>query len=86
MVLVGLCLLVDCRAGVAGRNEGSDKAPKETLSKNDRMIEEHAQQMIQEGRRIFCFETFGSEAFWGETLQLHRAIAGEENGGVGGAA
>ena len=48
------------------------------------MIEEHAQQMIQEGRRIFCFETFGSEAFWGEGLQLHRAIAGEKNGGVGG--
>ena len=82
-VLLGLCLLVGCRAGVAGRNEGSDKAPKETLSKNDRMIEEHAQQMIQEGRRIFRFETFGSEAFWGEGLQLHRAIAGEKNGGVG---
>lgn len=83
-VLVGLCLLVGCRAGADGRNEGSDKAPKETLSKNDRMIEEHAQQMIQEGRRIFRFETFGSEAFWGEGLQLHRAIAGEKNGGVGG--
>jgi hypothetical protein len=28
-------------------------------------------------------ETFGSEAFWGDTLQLHKAIAGEKNGGVG---
>jgi hypothetical protein len=28
-------------------------------------------------------ETFGSEAFWGDTLHLHKAIAGEKNGGVG---
>src|SRR5262245_54723123 len=28
-------------------------------------------------------ETFGSEAFWGDALQLHKAIAGEKNGGVG---
>jgi hypothetical protein len=26
---------------------------------------------------------FGSEAFWGDALQLHKAIAGEKNGGVG---
>jgi hypothetical protein len=26
----------------------------------------------------------GSEAFWGDALQLHKAIAGEKNGGVGG--
>ena len=28
-------------------------------------------------------ETFGSEAFWGDTLELHKAIAGAKNGGVG---
>src|SRR5262249_5616448 len=27
--------------------------------------------------------TFASEAFWGDALQLHKAIAGEKNGGVG---
>ena len=36
-----------------------------------------------EGRKTFRYETFGSEAFWGDTLQLHKAIAGEKNGGVG---
>src|SRR5256886_11631948 len=40
--------------------------------------------MLGEGRRIFRYDTFGSEAFWGDALQLHRAIAGEKNGGVGG--
>ncbi len=82
--LLGLGLLVGLRANSEGRNERSDKPPKETLSKNDRLIGEYAQQMIQEGRRVFRFETFGSEAFWGEALQLHRAIAGEKHGGVGG--
>jgi cytochrome c5 len=39
--------------------------------------------MLAEGRKIFRYDTFGSEAFWGDQLQLHKAIAGEENGGVG---
>jgi hypothetical protein len=42
-----------------------------------------ARRMIEEGRQTFRFDTFGDEAFWGDTLQLHRAIAGEANGGVG---
>src|SRR4029453_18184138 len=43
----------------------------------------YAQAMLDEGRKTFRYETFGSEAFWGDTLQLHKAIAGEKNGGVG---
>src|SRR5260221_1489040 len=43
----------------------------------------HAQTMLDEGRKTFRYDTFGSEAFWGDALQLHKAIAGEKNGGVG---
>ena len=43
----------------------------------------NAQAMLDEGKKTFRFETFGSEAFWGDALQLHKAIAGEKNGGVG---
>jgi hypothetical protein len=50
----------------------------------DGTIKGHANQMLEEGRKIFRYDTFGSEAFWGDTLQLHKAIAGEKNGGVGG--
>jgi len=59
-------------------------APGKALSENDREIAAHAQRMIEEGRRIFRFDTFGSEAFWGDALQLHKAIAGAKNGGAGG--
>ena len=45
---------------------------------------ENTQRMVEEGRRTFRSDTFGSEAFWGDTLQLHRAIAGGKHGGVGG--
>lgn len=41
------------------------------------------QQQIADGRQIFRFDTFGDEAFWGDTLRLHQAIAGQKNGGVG---
>ena len=39
--------------------------------------------LIAEGKQIFRFDTYGSEAFFGDALQLHRAIAGAKNGGVG---
>ena len=52
-------------------------------SENDRQIGRHAERLIEEGRHIFRFDTFGSEAFFGDALQLHKAIAGAKNGGVG---
>jgi hypothetical protein len=49
----------------------------------DSKIEEHAETLLTEGRKIFRFDTFGSEAFWGDRLRLHEAIMGEQQGGVG---
>ena len=49
----------------------------------DPAVADSARQMIEEGRRVFRYETFGDEAYWGDTLKLHRAIAGAKLGGVG---
>jgi hypothetical protein len=49
----------------------------------DRQVRDNALDLIEEGRRVFRFDTFGDEAFWGDTLGLHRVIAGERFGGVG---
>jgi hypothetical protein len=46
-------------------------------------IHAHADQLIDEGRETFRFDTFGDEAFWGDTIKLHQAIAGSAHGGVG---
>jgi hypothetical protein len=42
-----------------------------------------AQQLFEQGKGVFRFDTFGDEAFWGGSLQLHRAIEGEKLGCVG---
>lgn len=69
------------RAGGDGRADDRDNDKKS--SKFDQVIRENARVLMDEGRRIFRFDTFGDQAFWGDTLQLHTAIAGAQNGGVG---
>ncbi len=82
-LLIGLGFLVGSRLRAADQAKAASKRSGEKFSESDRAIVANAQKMIQEGRQIFRFDTFGSEAFWGDALQLHKAIAGEKNGGVG---
>jgi hypothetical protein len=42
-----------------------------------------ASRMLAAGQRIYRYDTFGDEVFWGDALKLHRAIAGARLGGVG---
>jgi hypothetical protein len=49
----------------------------------DFVTEVHALKQIREGRSTFRYATFGDEAFWGDGLGLHLAIAGAANGGIG---
>jgi hypothetical protein len=49
----------------------------------DRAIERNAERLLEQGRRAFRFDTFGSEQFWGGALRLHEAVAGSALGGVG---
>ena len=49
----------------------------------DDAIRDNARQQLEQGRQTFRFDTFGDEAFWGDTLKLHQAIAGAAIGGVG---
>ena len=46
-------------------------------------VKRAALAMIDEGQKTFRFDTFGGEAFWGDTLKLHQAVAGAANRGVG---
>src|SRR6187549_951882 len=46
-------------------------------------VERHALEQVQQGRDTFRYSTFGDEAFWGDGIGLHLAIAGAANGGVG---
>jgi mono/diheme cytochrome c family protein len=46
-------------------------------------IKSNADALFTDGEKIFRYDTFGSEAFWGGQLRLHEAIAGVNQGGVG---
>lgn len=59
------------RAQTAPREEWEDK------------VSRNSKQLHDEGKKIFRWDSFGSEAFWGDQLQLHQAILGEKKGGVG---
>jgi hypothetical protein len=44
----------------------------------------NSSKAIDAGKQTFRFDTFGDEAFWGDTLKLHQAIEGSKfTGGVG---
>src|SRR6266487_1161585 len=49
----------------------------------DSQIGRNAQQMLEQGRQIFRYDTFGDEVYWTDTLKLHRAIEGQKLGGFG---
>jgi mono/diheme cytochrome c family protein len=72
--LVGLLFLTTAFIPAAAQTQGGEF---------DEAAAEHASRMIEEGRQIFRFDTFGSEDFWGGQLRLHEAIMGEALGGVG---
>jgi hypothetical protein len=75
----------------AQQRQTQEQGTKEHLNRNltqpngifDARILSNAARMIDEGRRIFRFDTFGDEGFWGDTLRLQQAIEGESLGGVG---
>ena len=46
-------------------------------------VVKNATQKVLMGEQVFRFDTFGDEAFWGDTLKLHQAIEGAKLGGVG---
>lgn len=49
----------------------------------DRQISENARQMMDQGKHIFRYDTFGDEVYWTGKLKLHQALQGSRFGGVG---
>lgn len=79
-VLAIALVILSFGAATAGSNLAPASAPAAPF---DNQINANANQLLTNGRQIFRFDTFGDEVFWGNTLQLHKAIEGTKNGGVG---
>jgi hypothetical protein len=87
-IVVGLVLFTGLAVGsyhligVQGASAQSQQGA--SASGFDAIVRNNSERMMKEGQQTFRFDTFGGEAFWGDALELHKAIAGEKNGGVGG--
>jgi hypothetical protein len=75
--------LLSCLTLTAEEQDGVAATGQDSRSGFDAVIHENARQMLAAGKRTFRFDTFGDEAFWGDTLRLHEAIEGVKLGGVG---
>jgi hypothetical protein len=76
-VLSGVCLLsVAAALGLMTAGAQGQSTSKDPVADN-------AVQLATQGRQIFRFDTFGDQAFWGDTIKLHLAIEGSGLGGVG---
>ena len=82
IVVLGLALSCIPRPkGVETNPAGkTQQAPREEF---DDKISANSKDLFERGRTTFRWDTFGSEAFWGGKLQLHRALLGQKLGGVG---
>jgi hypothetical protein len=86
--LLGTSLRTAAQNGFAGKTPSAQEVAVEgnadrEASSFDVAGQNDTKEMFKQGQEIFRFDTFGDEAFWGDTLQLHKAIAGAKLGGVG---
>ena len=83
LVTVGIVAFVIL--AVQCTHEKKRNAPDESGNPNsfDASIRENADDLLEKGKAVFRFETFGDEAFWTDKLQLHKAIADSTHGGNG---
>ena len=79
LLAVAITLVVMDRRGEARSSEGEDRGK---TTESERHTVANADRMLEEGKQTFRFDTFGDEAFWSDALQLQRAIAGANLGGV----
>lgn len=83
--LVILLILVAASCSRVTKDVSTDSSVKAQQGRESFSAEakSNADRMFDEGQKIFRDDTFGSEAFWGDKLNLHLAILGEKQGGVG---
>src|SRR3954451_21133290 len=71
LMLAGALLL---NASAVSKPTAGRPAPANSISE---------QRLFSQGRAVFRYDTFGDQGFWGDSLQLHKAIEGSKLGGVG---
>ena len=79
----GKCVLAVLASVVTGWSAAVSAHDFDVTGTADFGVDIATVKTVRHGRETFRYDTFGSEAFWGGELKLHRAIAGAANGGTG---
>jgi hypothetical protein len=84
LATAALLLFMLARSGDAHRAGGvQDGGVGSQAAGEAPLTAEARQRLVEDGKQIFRFDTFGDEVFWGDTLKLHNAIQGSKFGGIG---
>lgn len=77
--LAATITLLQCTKSIDPAESGASLKEGETTASTSLK----KKSLVQEGKHIFRFDTFGDEEFWSGLLHLDKAIAGAANGGFG---
>jgi hypothetical protein len=80
IIVMPLLLVTQCSTKKSLRAESDESG---NVNSWDASINSNSNEMIDKGRAVFRFETFGDEAFWTDKLNLHKVIADKSAGGTG---
>jgi hypothetical protein len=81
--LFAIFLIAACAKLTSGVQTDPSVRTQKARTSFDEETDSYMKKLYEDGQKIFRNDTFGSEAFWGDKLQLHRAVLGEKQGGVG---
>src|SRR5574341_1623008 len=80
---VGRLVFLLLAVGVLFKLSGSSAQAHRQMQAATPSATVEALKLTSQGREVFRFDTFGDQAFWGDTLGLHKAVEGANLGGVG---
>jgi len=80
-IIVFSIVFMECSSPKKSKREQADTSGNTDAWNSS--IQENAADMMEKGKAVFRFETFGDEVFWTDKLQLHKAIADKGAGGIG---
>jgi hypothetical protein len=69
LLIAACCALLV--AAAASRSDGQSRASSQSGRADPAVA--HAADLVAAGQRVFRFDTFGDEQFWGGALKLHQA-------------
>jgi hypothetical protein len=80
LVVVSMNILVQCSTQPRLRAKADKSGDPDDFNES---IRESADDLMDKGKAVFRFETFGDEVFWTDKLQLHKVLVDEKHGGIG---